>query len=110
MPKESGAMTPHSQPPTKPTDWRTSPKVATAPLVYSPSPKKGSNSQGLEDLAGSHLSYDARSGKQQDDDMDSNMQDGLRSEFGDETVPIHTTSPAVSGLILRICYGGLLIN
>ena len=94
-------MSPHSQPPTKPADWEASPKGAATPLVYAPSPKKGSLSQGLDDLAGSHVSYGARSGKQrQDDDMDSNAQDGLRSEFGGETVPIHTTSPAVSGLIL----------
>lgn len=94
-------MSPHSQPPTKPTDWETSPKVAASPLVYAPSPKKGSASQGLDDLAGSHVSYGGKSGKpQQDDDMDSNIQDGLRSEFGGETVPIHTTGPVVSGSIL----------
>jgi hypothetical protein len=99
-------MSPHSRPPSeiasqltntrpakKPADWDpTSPKITGSPKVYAPSPKNGSVSQGLDELAGSHVTYGVNGGQQQhDDDLDSNVQEGIRSELGGETVPIHTT-------------------
>jgi hypothetical protein len=102
-----GAMSHHSRPPSeiasqltnthpakKPTDWDpTSPKITGAPNVYAPSPKNGSVNQGLDDLAASRVSYGGVNGgkQQRDDDVDSNVQDGMRSDLGGETIPIHTT-------------------
>lgn len=99
-------MSPHSRPPSeiasqltntrpakKPSDWDpTSPKITGSPKIYAPSPKNGSVNHGLDELAGSRVSYGGVNGakQQQDDDLDSNVQDGVRSELG-ETIPIHTT-------------------
>lgn len=106
IPRDTGAMSPHSAPPSevgsqrssarpakKPSDWDPiSPKVTGAPNLYAPSPKSGSLNQGLDDLAGSPVSYSGVNGARQerDDDLDSNVQQGMRSELG-ETIPIHTT-------------------
>lgn len=60
--------------------------------MFAPSPKNGSVNHGLDELAGSLVSYDGVNGarQQRDEDLDSNVQEGMRSELG-ETVPIHTT-------------------
>jgi hypothetical protein len=97
-------MSPHSRPPSeiasqltntrptkKPSDWDpTSPKITGSPKVFAPSPKNGSIHQGLDDLAASRVSYDGVNGGKlpQEEDSDSNVQEGVRSELG-ETVPIH---------------------
>jgi len=103
-------MSPHSRPPSeiasqltntrpsrKPSDWDpTPPKITGSPKLFAPSPKNGSANHGLEELAGSPVSYGGVNGakSQRDEDLDSNVQEGMRSELGGETVPIHTTGMA----------------
>lgn len=113
-------MSPHSAPPTeigtqrsghrstkKPSDWDpTSPKITGAPHLFAPSPKNGSVTQGLDDLAGSPVSYGGVGKQQKEDDLDSNVQEGLRSELGG-TVPIHTTG-MVSSFPLILAQPGSL--
>jgi hypothetical protein len=104
LPSDNGAMSPHSRPPSEiasqfsisrpAKNWNpSSPKITGTPNIYAPSPKNGSVNHGLDDLANSRVSYGgaANGEKEHDDDLDSNVQDGVRSELGGETVPIHTT-------------------
>lgn len=90
-PSEVGSQRSSTRPTKKPSDWDPiSPKVTGAPNLYAPSPKNGSLNQGLDELAGSPVSYSGVNKQERDDDLDSNVQQGMRSELG-ETIPIHTT-------------------
>jgi hypothetical protein len=107
-PSDVGSQRSGSRPVKKPSDWDpSSPKITGAPNLYTPSPKNGSLNQGLDELAGSPVSYSGVNGEKQvkDEDLDSNVQQGMRSELG-ETIPIHTTGMVSSQL--SCCATGIL--
>jgi hypothetical protein len=68
---------------------------ARSPPIYSPAPRS-KNSDALLDLANSPMSYTNRNGAiaveahvhHDDEDADSNVQDGLRSEAGETILPV----------------------
>lgn len=101
---DARAMSPHSRPPSekasvlasqlsshrsrRPADWDpTSPKITGGPHLHAPTPRNGNGSPRLDNLnyAGSPAPF---ANELRDDDADSNVQDGLRSELGDLVSPL----------------------
>lgn len=102
------AMSPHSRPPSeigsaiqssisgtprrKPSDWDpTSPKITGAAHLYAPSPRNGNGNGNVppSNLGGV---------QEHDEDADSNVQDGLRSELGEMQVSLERWPGVAAGL------------